>query len=324
MSFAGVANTFHGSDPERIFMKRFTLPSWMWFCLSSSIWAESALVHAPVYDPGQKIQTSVETNVKQTLVIAGMSLETGTNNFISMEETVQSASSEAVSLTGKIVSMQFELQLPGGQSAGFDSGNPNAEIPAGPVGEIVIFLKLMSAAPWSVTYNSKGEIVSIEYAQEFLNQVPEGFKDQVSTENRQKSQTIMLNRLPGKAVKMGDKWERNEETDLGSGQKFYMVREYTYLGSMEHGGKMLEKVSFETKSIQFDIQAGGALPVQVKDSNLKVESGTGTYWYDSSLKQIVETDDKMQVVGKLMLVANGMDLPSELDLTIHSITKTNR
>ncbi|MBT5020714.1 MAG: hypothetical protein HON04_18435 [Planctomicrobium sp.] len=147
------------------------------------------------------------------------------------------------------------------------------------------------------------------------------FKSEVSGEQRKIDQKKMIDRLPGKAVAVGDKWERNEEANLGSGQKFYLVQEFTYDGPVEKGGQTFEKISYVTKSVDFDI-TGGLVPVEVKETDLKIGSSTATMLYDPSRKVVTEVDDKMQVVGTLTLIANGTELPSELDLTMHMKTKS--
>jgi len=123
-------------------------------------------------------------------------------------------------------------------------------------------------------------------------------------------------------VNIGDTWQRDETANLGQGQEFQLQRTFTYLGPEERNGKTMEKVDMKTTSVAFDI--GGQLPLQLKESDLKVESSEGAYWYDPELKEIVEIHDKNNFVGTMTFVANGNELPAELDLTMEVGTKFKR
>src|SRR5690606_19274980 len=115
----------------------------------------------------------------------------------------------------------------------------------------------------------------------FLNEVPEIYREDISTASRKQIQQQMINRFPGKKVSVGETWKRNEEIHLGSGQKFYTEREFTYQGEKEHLGRILHKVEMTTNTIQFDI-TGTSIPLQVKQSSLRIKSSQGEYWYDAN------------------------------------------
>lgn len=300
----------------RTFIVCFSLVS-----MTTTLFAEAKLVHAPEYVPGKVIHSEIEMNIDQTLTIAGMDVETANETFMVLEETVTEASSDKAVLNGEFKVMQSNISLPGGQGINFDSGNPNAEIPAGPLADAVKFMKSISGTKWVTTLDEKGYVISQKYPDEFLNTVPEAFRAEVSGEQRKIDQKKMIDRLPGKTVAVGETWERNEEANLGSGQKFYLVQEFTYDGPVEKDGQKLEKISYVTKSVDFEI-TGGLIPVEVKSSDLKIGSSKASMLYDPIKKVVVETDDTMQVVGSLTLVANGMELPSKLDLTMHMNAKT--
>lgn len=287
-----------------------------------SLYADAELVHAPEYIQGKVIRSEIEMNIDQTLTIAGMDVETGNEMFLVIEETVNESSSDKVVLSGETKTLQTNISLPGGQSVSFDSGNPDAEIPAGPLADVLKFMKALAQTDWKTTLDEGGYVVSQEYPDDFLNSVPEMLKSEVTGEQRKADQKKMIDRLPGKKVAVGETWERNEEANLGSGQKFHLVQTFTYAGPVEKDGKSFEKITYETKSVEFAI-TGGALPVEVKNSDLKIESSNATMLYDPENKVIVEVDDKMHIIGDLTLVANGMELPSQLDLTLHSIAKTS-
>ncbi len=293
-------------------------------CGSSLLYADAKLVHAPAYETGDVIKTEIEMEINQTLTIAGMEIETGVNNYVVTEEKVTAASADKVTLSSKLSAMQMELSLPGGVMLNFDSGNPDAETPAGPLAEVMKFFKLLSKATWTSTLDGDRKLATVEYEESFLSEVPEMFKSEVTPEKVKKEANTVIARLPGKEIAVGDKWDRNEESSLGQGQTFFFAREFEYLGNEEHNGKQMAKIGITIKSVKYDVEAGGALPLQVKSSELKADGSTGTFWYDIAAKQIVETKETLKITGDLVLVANGQELPSELDLTMKISSKTMR
>ena len=291
---------------------------------SSLLFADVKLVHAPAYKAGDVIQTEVEMDIDQTLTIAGMEIETGVNNYIVSEEKVTAASAEKVTMNSKLTAMQMEMSLPGGVSLNFDSGTPDAEAPAGPLGKVVKFFKLFSQATWTTTLDADRNVTEVKYKENFLDDIPEMFKGEVSPEKVKKEANTNIARLPGKEIAVGEKWNRNEESSLGQGQVFYFSREFEYLGNEEHNGKEMAKIGITIKSVKYDVEAGGALPLDVKSSELKADGSTGTFWYDLAAKQIVDTKETLHITGDLVLVANGQELPSKLDLTMKISSKITR
>ena len=287
--------------------------------LSSFVYADAELVHSPEYSPGKVIRSEVDLEVAQTLTIAGMPVETANETYVVVEEKVKETDANQTVLDGNIVVMQSNISLPGGQGFNFDSGNPDADLPAGPLAEVGKFFKALSKATWVSTLDSKGYVKDVDYDDAFENEVPEAFKNEISLEKRQNEQKQIIDKLPGKSVAVGETWDRNEEANLGSGQKFYFEREYKYEGPSEDD-ENIHVVSFTTKSVEFGVE-GNALPLEIKDSDLQVKSSKGKFLYSTEKKAITEIDDEIHIVGKLTLVANGMELPSELDLTMHGITK---
>lgn len=283
--------------------------------------AETELIHQPTYETGEKIRMEVEVKTDQSLTINGMNLESGADNFIVTTETIEEASGLKTTRKGQFETFQMLIKLPGGQELQFDAANPDATTAAGPLGQIADFVKTVAAATWTSKTDEDGEIQSVEYDGD-LSKIPEAFKGDISPERTKRQVETHLKRFPGKPVSVGDTWQRDETANLGQGQEFQLQRKFTYLGPEERNGKMMEKVAMKTTGVAFDV--GSQLPLQVKESDLKVESSEGAYWYDPELKEIVEIQDKNNFVGTMTFVANGNELPAELDLTMEVGTKFQR
>jgi len=119
-------------------------------------------------------------------------------------------------------------------------------------------------------------------------------------------------------VKQGDTWNRTEVANLGSGQTFEIERTFEYLGMVNEGGRELDRVGMKANSVTYNIEPNPALPLELKSSDLKITKSSGELLFDRKLGSIVKTTDSFTVEGKLTLVANGNELPGELNLTITS------
>ena len=289
--------------------------------LSSPLVAGGELVHAPPRAVGDQSRTEIETHIEQTLTINGTPLESSVDNFMVVQETITEASPNGAKSDAKFEVVQINIGAPGGITIQFDSGNPDVEEPAGPLGDMIKFFKLMSNSNSVSTYGADHRVQSIEFDK--LNDVPEMFQGELSSETLVKQSNQEINRLPGKEVNVGDTWSRNEEMQLGSGQIFYVSRTFQYEGPEDRNGKTLEHVTFVTDSIEYGISGAASLPLEVKSSELEIASAEGHLWYSPQYKQVVEYDDTSHIVGKLTLVANGQELPADLDLTmrIHTTVK---
>lgn len=283
--------------------------------------AQTSFEYGPTFTTGQVIKTEVSIEADQDLTIAGMLLESGNTSFVVTEETVTQANGSTAKFTGKIASFQANINLPGGLSINFDSGNPDAaNEQVGPLAQVVEFMKLMSTATWTKTMKD-GEVVAVKYADELTNNVPEAFRSEIDPENEIKQHRQMVARLPETPVSKGDTWKRNQEINIGQGQTFFTESEFTYLGSEMHNGKPMEKIGSKILTLKYDLGNGAAIPLELKSSDLKVESSEGVLWYDPATKGIPEANESFHVTGTMTFIANGMELPAELDLTMSFNTK---
>lgn len=286
--------------------------------LTSMTWAETTLVHAPDYHIGQVARTEVEAETQQTLTIAGMNVETTGNHFFVIKETVQRISDGETLMRGEFEVFQVETGLPGGQKLQFDKASAPADDEQGPLGDMTQLFKLMSRSPWQARLDPRGQMMSMEWLDIPPAEIPDLFQDELSSERFIKAHNVAVNRLPGKTVTAGERWNRTEEQNLGNGQFFTLSRTFTYQGKVDRMGRSLDHVTFRTDSVKYHMNGNPAIPLRLKESDLKVESGQGAFWFDSQKKQIVEVDDKLHVTGSLVFTANEVELPATLDLTMRT------
>lgn len=279
------------------------------------------LKHAPTYTQGAVKKTEVESETRQTLTIAGMPLESKSTTFAISKETVVDPTPGAVKTTNQFEVFQITVNIPGGGEVSFDSGGSETIAEGdGPIESMKRYFKLLSSMEWTTILGADGKVTKVEFAPGVADRVPELFKAELNPERWKREANRELDRLPNSLVKVGETWDRDSESELGSGQKFLLNKEYRYVGRVERNGRPMDHVVIDTKSVKYEIGPDSTLPLQVKESDLKINSSKGDLWFDPELKVLAEIQETMHITGKLILVINGNELPSELDLTmkVHS------
>ncbi|MCA8998741.1 MAG: hypothetical protein KDA80_17205 [Planctomycetaceae bacterium] len=273
------------------------------------------LKHDPSYVKGKTFQSETTSNTEQTLTIAGMALETGSSTFAITGSEVIDDAEGAAQIAHTFEVFQIHLNLPGGIEVSYDKAS-GQEPPAGngPLETMQQYFKILSHANWVTTIGPDAKATKVEFQGDSATNVPEMFKAEMSPERWLKETNREIDRLPSKVVNPGDTWTRNSEAELGSGQKFHLSTEYKYVGREEHKGKPMDHVTITTKTVVYEIGPESTLPLQVKKSDLKIDESAGDLWFDPELRHAVETSHSLHITGDLILVINGQELPSKLDL----------
>jgi len=71
-------------------------------------------------------------------------------------------------------------------------------------------------------------------------------------------------------------------------------------------------------SVELSVADDSPLPIRVKDSQRKVKESKGVVLFDRKLGRIVQSKEWFRIAGGITLVANGQELPSELDLKMET------
>jgi hypothetical protein len=287
--------------------------------------AQVEIVHQPAYSPGAQIRTVAEMKLDQTLVIAGMNVETAVESFTAVKETIGERSSDGkYPVTSEFEYYIINLETPAGKYA-FDSNSPDASTAPAGLESLDAMFKALSRAKWVATFNDKPELESIEFLDDPFANLDEATRKEVSADRFKQDYVIQLARFPDKAVSAGDKWTRTEESQIGAGQTLTFEKEFEYLGTEESNGRTFDRIGVKSLSVKFAIGEGSPLPFKLDDSQLKIASSEGAMLYDRELKTITNTSEKVTIEGTLTfsIDINGQSqkLPSELELTIES--KTN-
>lgn len=287
--------------------------------LSSPAWAEDKveIQHNPAMNPGDKSQVRVETNIEQTLTIAGTPLHSKVEQFMAIDEEVGEPDGDGGATTrDHFEFMIFRMTLPDGREFNFDSGNPDQSSGIAELEPIEKLFRALSGVTWTSTFDADHKMVSLEYDGDPFSQLDEAMRKEVATEKWLQRSKIDLARLPDGAVAVGDTWTRTEPMDLGSGQTMTFEKKYEYLGTQETGGVVFDRIGSSALSVEYRMEANPNLPIDVKESDLTVESSGGELLYNRERQIVTSTTQNCHITGPMTLVLNGQELPGELDLTM--------
>lgn len=280
------------------------------------------------YDPhlevGAKYDIELEISTDQTLTISGMPIDTHVQNFLTMSETVTGKRpGGGWAFDGEFKQVQSDMELPGGVKLSFNSNNPDqSQEGAGQFEMIIDALKATATAKWVAETDADHQLTKMEYIDDPFANVNELLKGDTDPESIKKRRKFELKRYPAEPVKPGDSWSHIEEMDLGGGQTISLEKKYTYEGPEQRDGRTFDKVKAEAIDVTYEMAPDSPSPIKISDSELKVASTEGTYWYDRQAKMYSDVQDKVQITGSLTMDAGGQKLPGELDLTLDVAAKT--
>lgn len=305
-------------------MKRVWLSALIVIAGAAGARAQVEIIHQPAYESGAVVRSVTEMKLDQTLVLAGMNLETGVESFTATRETFGEPTSEGkVPVTSEFEYYIINLDTPAGKYS-FDSKSPDASTPIAGLEGVDAMFKALSKARWVAVFNDKPELESIEFLNDPFAGLDEQARKEVSPERFKQDYVIQLARYPGKPVSVGDKWTRTEEAPIGAGQTLTFEKEFEYLGTEEADGATLDRIGMKSLSVKYAIGSDSPLPLKLDGSDLKIAASEGLLLYDRQKKVITSTTEKVTIEGTLNFTinVNGQEqkLPSELELTIESKT----
>ena len=259
--------------------------------------------------------------IEQTLEIAGMEVETAVEQTARSRYRQGKRDGEGNSLVQLTMeSLQATMELGAGLSINFDSNVDEQEADNPLLAPLVDSLKIASKLDITFTISPKGKVLAVDGSQKTLDaaspQTRQLLQQQLGDEAIKRDMQQEIDARPNRNVEEGDFWDQTVIAALGQGQVLTFGRRYEYVGSVESDGKMLHKIRFEDTDVDFSIEPGATVPLSIKESDLKIESSEGEILVDPESGRDVATRLKTRIVGSLLFVAGGQELPAELDLTI--------
>lgn len=270
------------------------------------------------YLEGSTYTAETTNRIEQKLTIAGMETDTSSDTRTTVKATVGKRDvAGMLKIQEKVDSLQINTVIMG-QNYSFDSASPDTK-GSSPLEILRDVHKALSKRTTTTVLDKQNRVYAIESDQDVLSGLPPEIqalaKSQVDPENLKKAANQELDSLPSEPVSKGDSWQRTQSANFGAGQIMTFQTKYTYEGTVEKGGKTLDRITSATLSVAFSLQ-DSPLPFQLKGSELKATESEGVILFDREVGQVVETSSSLRIEGDITFVVNNMDLPSKLDLKI--------
>lgn len=245
---------------------------------------------------GQKLTTKAE-QFRQVEVTTGPRLEDG-----------------SVKVVRTTKQMRMKLRPPRGKSVEFDSKKPT--------GQAAAIFKPQLDAKLAYVFDKDNKLTSagVDNPNSIANL--DGAAKAGFEANALVAALTTTNRwLPNKAVKVGDKWAREEEIRIDSDQSLKLKVGFTYQGIKDFNGRRLH--SIDTKPLSVEIVAGpNAI---VTGGELKpLKSSTGTIWFDAETGRVEDRVQKIRLRGSVSASLGGRKLKTRMTVNFDSSTKLSQ
>ena len=268
---------------------------------------------------------SIDTSTKQTLVIAGMNVDTSSqqNMVVSTKIGKRNAAGE-LSVEYKVESLQQMVKAPGLGEVNFDSANPDkaTESPLTPI------FKAASQATWTMTLDRENRVASVSGRDKAFESLDENLREAMKASfdpaKLKAAAQVELDRIPTKAVKAGDSWEQDEVQQLEGGQSLTLHKKYTYHGPVNHDGRKVHQIDVSLTKVTLAIEGANAANLTLKKSDLKPGASSGKLLFDEEAGELVSDKQVHQIKGQITLAIAGQELPAELDLTLDTSVVARR
>ena len=301
-------------------VRRFISVASLLVAATAGLMAGAGEAHAQVtlelkYAEGTKSSTQAESLVNQTLTLGGADVVTKASTFMLTTSSIGTRAADGtLAIVEKVESLQSELDL-NGTKLPFDSGNPDKKADIPQLEPLLDLYRAMVKFPMTRTLEAKtNKVKSISLPDGEYEKLGEAAKDRFDPEKLKKATEQSLAFLPDGPVKVGDKWERATEVNLGSGQLMSFRTKYEYLGTVELDGRTLDKIAGKAFEVSLSIVGNQAL--QLTKSDLKVKESSTTHLLDRERGVLVSKVAKVRIDGPLTLVIGGTELEGKVDLTM--------
>lgn len=243
--------------------------------------------------PGEKFHVTFTQQTVQATTVNNKPVKTSIDMTMEMDWVVDDVQPDGqAQLTQSFTRMKIAMNAGGAEPIQFDSADEQR--PEGPAADIRRAVRRLLGAPFHITLNARGEILDVTLSDEAAQAIeqstasdnlkqlltPDGLRQML----RQSSVV-----LPEKSIAAGATW--NEQVESASPLGTLKLRhEYRYAGSEERDGRLLEKITVETK---FELIKPSAAPRS--KLTIKSQSQTGTLYFDAAAGRFVDAETKQQL-----------------------------
>lgn len=298
-------------------------------CASLALPAHAQVKLEEKYPPGRVLKYKTVNRIQQVLTLNATPIESQSTQTVLSEESVGKQRDDAtLPVTVAVESFKADLAI-AGLNVSFDSAQPAAKIENPQLAFLGDIFKLLSQIRYTLVLDQAKQIKAIEgtealveKAEKMSDPAKQAIMGRVKAETLKEQHQQARGRLPEILVRPGESWERTETLDLDAGQTLTFRKKYEYLGTEKKGDKTLDKIGVAITQVTYAQDPAVPTPLKVTQSDLKVDSSSGTILFDREGGYIVLDKGTIRVKGGMTFTAGGQEIPAKLDLTIERETET--
>lgn len=269
------------------------------------------------------------TKLHQILTIAGMDIETNVDETLVVGVAIGKRNADGtLPVAQTIESIRAELTLPGGIIIAYDSAAPdNPPVDNKDFAFLQDIFKVLAGEKHTVVLDGTNKAKFVEGTEAFEAKLatidPKAaalIKKSMSADEIKREFDQAHANLPTVLAREGEPWEVTQSSDIGGDQTLTFRKRYEYRGTVEKGGRTLDKISVKATGVTYVMAPEAESPLKITKSDLKVDSSEGTLLFDREAGAVVESQESTRVKGDLTAMINGQELPSKLDLTLEKST----
>lgn len=205
-----------------------------------------------------------------------------------------------------------------GQNYSFDSAlapPPKSDNPE--FNNEVETLRALIDNPLTYQIGGDGHVNRVDGAQAIISKAPaeavKGLEARLAEQRLKDDFEQQVRLVPDTPVQAGDSWKRTEQIPIQGGSTLAIDRSYEFVGTITKDGRQVEHIKITDEVVRLML-GNNDIGLTLKEADLKVNSTDGAMYFDRELGAIVERSVSTRVSGKVTLLANGSDLPLDLDL----------
>jgi hypothetical protein len=285
--------------------------------LGSTVEAQTTLTWK--FKPGERLNYTNNTDMKQAMSIAGQDVNTTMNQAMDLSWTVKTVQDGKAEVVQKIEQFRQKMEAPFG---GFEFDSKSGKKPEGPIGQAVgpIF-ESMVGAEFSFKMDAQGETSDAKISEKLIQtlqgnpalaQMGAMFSEEGMKNMMQQSSVA----FPKEPLSKGKMWNKIVEVKLPFGV-MKLNTTYTYQGPEARGNAKLERI--DSKS---DVTVE---PVENANISLKIKSAdvTGKIYFDNTAGRLIEASQTQKMVMQISAMGQTFDSTQDQSMTMKLMPATS-
>jgi hypothetical protein len=177
--------------------------------------------------------------------------------------------------------------------------------------------------------DAQQQVIGVEGYQEFLSRATgddpnllKSLQAILSEESLRQVAQQAFAYLPGKPVQPGDRWEKKLTVPLGPLGAFQVTNSYVLEQPEKRGSRLCQRIAV-TSQVKYEPPQNLNLPFVIKGGEFQVTEGKGMIWFDAQAGELVNSELKLSLQGKLTIETQGkvsvIDLRQEQKVEVRQI-----